>query len=132
MHVRNLWILGSVRMPRRRRCILWHKVHFLSQTHIFARLFVRSLVHPKPSAGARRRGTERPELLVTLYYTSLPALCRSEKEGSRDCLNLLLVGTILFLFLSILRGNTDMRGESGDIDEHRNFGSSGGNSSDAL
>ena len=37
----------------------------------------------------------------------LPALCRSEKGDSHDCLNL-LVGTILFLFPSIFRADTDM------------------------
>ena len=49
----------------------------------------------------------------------LPALCRSE-EGSHDCLNL-LVGTILILFLSIFRADTDMMGR---VERSMNIGTS--------
>ena len=54
----------------------------------------------------------------------LPALCRSEKEGSHDCLNL-LVRTI-FIFISF-----DDTGMMGTVETSTNMGtnlgSSGGN-----
>ena len=73
----------------------------LAAGHLQPTYVLSPLEWTKESRPLKRGGQGLPiHITIMGLKAPLPALCRSEKEGSHDCLNL-LVRTILFLFLSM-------------------------------